>query len=254
MFVGHGSPLVAVEDDAYTEALSVFGNTVPKPAAIVVVSAHWEAARPLRVSAWKKAPLIYDFFGFPPRLYELDYPSFGSPALATKIAALLLKAGHDVVLDEKRGLDHGAWIPLRRMFPKADIPVLQLTLSIPRNPRDLMELGRVLSPLRHEGIFLIGSGNLIHNLRRVHFSDKQAPIDSWARELDEWLVKKFQVMDVEGLMQYREKAPHAELGAPTTEHFDPLFFVLGAGEQDPMTTLFDGFHYGNLSMRTFLLG
>jgi 4,5-DOPA dioxygenase extradiol len=254
MFVGHGSPMVSIEDDPYTETLTKFGQSLPRPRAIIVLSAHWESAKPLRVTASKNPRTLYDFFGFPPELYQLTYPSPGDPELALKVVQVFSTLKIEVIPDKLHGIDHGAWVPLRRIFPKADIPVIQITLPFPRRPNEIMEMGHTLKSLREEQIFLVGSGNLVHNLRRVHFDDKYAPVDSWAKEMDDWLKEKIARHDVSHLINYRESAPHVTMGAQTTEHFDPLFFVLGAAPGEPMTTVFEGFHYGNLSMRTFILG
>ena len=254
LFVGHGSPMVAVEDDAYTEALAQWGQRLPRPRALVTVSAHWESDRPLRVTSAEKPDLIYDFSGFPPELYDLTYPAPGDPRLAEQIAAILSHHGTPCALDVERGIDHGAWIPMRRIFPQADIPLLQLTLPMPRHPEELMALGQALAPLRSEGVLLVGSGNVVHNLRRVHFGDKHGPVDEWANEFDDWFEARLEKRAREDLINYRKTAPNAALAAPTTEHFDPVFFVLGGSENDPRTDLFKGFHYGNLSMRTFIFG
>jgi len=253
IFVGHGSPMVALEEDSYTKSLASFAKMLPKPKAIAVVSAHWESKLPWRVTAGSKPGIIYDFFGFPDELYRLTYPCPGDPALAREIADLLSRTGEETVLDSRRGIDHGAWVPIRRMFPQADIPVVQISLP-PSPPLDLVRMGQFLAPLRSEGVLLMGSGNLVHNLKLIHFEDKNFPVESWAGEFDSWLAEMLGKFELQQLIDYRHKGPHAAMAAPTTEHFDPLFFVLGAAEGEPLTAIFAGFHHGNISMRTLALG
>ena len=241
--------MVAIEQGAYTDALRGFGLRHSGMRAIVVISAHWQAPRPLRVTAWRSAPVIHDFGGFPDALYALDYPAPGAPSLAAEIAAL---AGGEAVLDRARGLDHGAWVPLRLAWPEGAVPALEVALPAPAAPRELFELGRALRPLRERGVLFMGSGGIVHNLRRVRFLDRDGPVDGWAAEFDRWVAERLAAGDTEALLSYRQLAPHAELAVPTTEHFDPLFCVLGACfEGEPAAAIYEGFQYGNLSMRSF---
>ena len=253
IFISHGSPMVGIEDDAFTSALSGLGNRLARPAGIAVMSAHWEADGPVRITTSDHPETIHDFGGFPDSLYELTYPSPGSPSLARELGQRLGKAGFETRDDPHRGYDHGAWIPLRRLFPKADVPVVQLSLPRPRSPRDLERMGEALGPLRSEGILLMGTGGVVHNLRRLHFAEKDAPVDSWAGEFDAWIADALRRGDEERIRSYREIAPHASLAVPTADHFDPLFFALGAGRGGKLSFVFEGFHYGNLSMRSFTL-
>jgi 4,5-DOPA dioxygenase extradiol len=253
VFFAHGSPMVAIEKDDFTDALRRFGAS-QRPKAILVVSAHWEAPGPIRVTAGKKPALIYDFSGFPDELYALRYDCPGEQTLAIEIARLLTEAGLITALHDSRGLDHGAWVPLLHAFPAADIPVLEVSLPTTRSPERVAAVGKALAPLRERGVLLVGSGGIVHNLRRVHFEDKRAPVDVWAKEFDVWVRDRVQALDVSGLSEYPKRAPHPELAVPTSEHFDPLFFVLGATlPGDRLTTLFEGFHHGNLSMRSLAL-
>jgi 4,5-DOPA dioxygenase extradiol len=254
VFISHGSPMVAIEEDAYSEALRFFGEHLMLPRAIVVVSAHWEASTPIRVTASDKPNVIYDFGGFPEELYRLQYPCPGSPELADEIVEMLEAAGLAAAADPRRGLDHGAWIPLRHAFPAAEVPVVQVSLPQPRRIPALLRMGHALAPLRERGVLLLGSGGVVHNLRRVHFEDKAAPVEPWAREFDAWVAAKVEDRDLEGLTAYRTQAPHPELAVPTTEHFDPIFFTLGAAlPGDHLIPIFEGFHHGSLSMRSFAL-
>ena len=254
VFVAHGSPMVGLEDDAYTRSVEGLGDGLPEPRAIVVVSAHWEAAGPVRVTSNDKPQIIYDFGGFPAPLYQLEYPCPGSAELAREIVGLAQGSGLSAVEDERRGLDHGVWIPLRRAYPAADIPVVQVSLPRPRNPELLLRLGAALAPMREQGVLLIGSGGLVHNLGLVHFEEKAAPVDGWARDFDDWIGGRLAEMDIGAIAAYRYGAPRADLAVPTSEHYDPVFFTLGAAvEGERAVSFFEGFHHGNLSMRSFLL-
>lgn len=247
-FVAHGSPMQAVEQDDFTAALRRWAGALPRPRAIVVVSAHWESRGAVRVTASARPPLIYDFSGFPPELYDVRYPAPGDPALAAEIAGLL-----GAEIEPSRGLDHGAWVPIRHAFPDADIPVVEVSLPATRTPEDLVRIGKALAPLRERGILLLGSGGIVHNLRRVRLDDKQAPAEDWAEAFDRWVSDRVKALDVDGLAQYR-RAPNAAAAVPTSEHFDPVFVVLGAAAPDDrVRDVFAGFQYGSLSMRSFAL-
>jgi 4,5-DOPA dioxygenase extradiol len=255
LFVSHGSPMVAVERDAYTDALARFGNAHRKPAAIVVVSAHFLAPPPVRVTASAAPETIHDFGGFPDELYAIRYPAPGAPALARDIAAALEKERLPSTLDGRRGHDHGTWVPLRLGWPEADVPVVSVSLPAGLPPAELVRMGRALAPLRERGVLLVGSGGIVHNLRRVRFGEKEGAPEPWAAAFDAWIETRVAKRDVDALVGYRTAAPHAALAAPTTEHFDPLFIVLGASDdRDRFRPVFEGIHYGNLSMRTFALG
>lgn len=244
--------MVAVERDAYTDALRRMGEDLPRPRAIGVVSAHWESPLPVRVGTSARPETIHDFGGFPDELYDLDYPCSGEPLLGQEVLSLLSAAGVRATPDERRGLDHGAWVPLRHAYPGAEIPVLEVTLPSPRSPSDLIRLGQALAPLRERGVLLVGSGGIVHNLRRVRFGDKAAPVEPWARVFDSWVRERLEEGTIASLAEYRSRAPEATTAVPTTEHFDPLFVVLGAvGDGFRVRDLYEGFQYGNLSMRTF---
>ncbi len=167
--------------------------------------------------------------------------------------ALLAAPGRDTVADSYRGLDHGVWVPLVHAFPAADIPVVQVSMPRPQSPADTVSMGKALAPLRERGVLLVGSGGLVHNLRQVRFEDKLAPVDVWAKEFDQWAWERIQKRDLVALSNYRV-APQAERAVPTSEHYEPHLFVLGAGRpEDRVTSIFEGFHHGNLSMRSFFL-
>lgn len=240
VFLAHGSPMSALGGDAHAAALRAFGKQHADARAIVIVSAHWQT-RERRATSWDHAPLVYDFGGFPDELYHIEYPAPGDPALAARIAG--------AVPELRRGLDHGAWVPLRLTWPEAAIPAVEVSL-----PADGAEaafaLGRDLRSLRDEGIVVAGSGGIVHNLGLVHFADKGAGVDPWAAEFDRWVADCAGRQDTASLLRYRDE-PRAPMAVPTSEHFDPLFVTLGAAwPEERVETIYEGFHYGNISMRS----
>jgi len=249
LFISHGSPMFAIDAGEYGEALGRFGKRVPKPAAIVIVSAHWETPWPIRVTAAARPPLIYDFGGFPGALYELEYPAPGSPALAEEVVRLLLESGLPAEPDPIRGWDHGVWIPLRLLYPDASVPVVEVSLPVPRKPRTVLQMGTALAPLRRRKVLLLGSGGIVHNLGLARLDRPDGPVDGWARRFDDWVREKIDRREKDEIIRYRERAPDARLAVPESEHFDPLLFVLGAaGESDATEHLSSGFRYSNLSL------
>ena len=251
VFLAHGSPMSALGGDSHAAALHEFGRRHRAARAILVVSAHWQVSAPIRVTAWDHAPLIYDFGGFPEELNRVTYPAPGSPAGAARILNVLQAAGRVARFESERGLDHGAWTPLKLAWPDAVTPVVEVSMPF-APPQELYQIGKDLRPLRDDGFLLVASGGIVHNLRRVHLDDKNAPVDAWAEEFDAWVSRAVAARDLDNLLAYRDRGPHARLAAPTTEHFDPLFLALGMAHADePVKTIFEGFHYGNLSMRSF---
>lgn len=254
LFVSHGAPSVALEQSAYTRALAALGKSL-RPSAVVIVSAHWEARRPVRVGAAARHGTLHDFAGFPEPLYELEYPAPGDPDLAAEIVERLESAGVPASPDPVRPLDHGVWVPLRFLFPDARVPIVPVALPRPRDPQEVARIGAALGTLRDRGILLVGSGGAVHNLSRISFGDRDAAPERWAREFDAWLAGSLDGRDLDALLAWRRLAPHPEVAHPTTEHLDPVFFVAGAGAaSDRAETVHEGFEYGNLSMRTVLLG
>ena len=243
LFVSHGAPTTALEQDgALARALRAFAARVPKPRAVVIVSAHWQD-RGVQVGASPHPGLLYDFGGFADALYQIRYPCPGAPELARRIVSLVPGAK----LNADRGLDHGAWTPLVLMLPLADIPVVQVSLPYGASRAELLALGRSLGPQRDEGVLLLGSGGAVHNLRRVDLSAEDAPVAPWAREFDEWLRTSLETLDVD-----LAKAPNGRMAQPTPEHFDPLYVVLGAARPgERAVPIYEGFQYGTLSMRSF---
>jgi 4,5-DOPA dioxygenase extradiol len=246
--------MIAIEDDPWGKALAEFASTLPKPRAIVVVSGHWEAPGPVRVTASPKPETIHDFGGFPEELYELRYPAKGDPALAKMIARLLNEAGFPAKTDSERGLDHGAWVPLMRFYPRANVPVVEISQPLRRNPEDMLRMGAALARLRDEGVLLLGTGGVVHNLRLMDPADDPNRVEDWARQFDRWIAERLEAMDVSAIASYQTAAPHARLAVPTPDHFDPIFVVLGAalpGER--AQTIHAGFRYGTISMRSFAI-
>ena len=247
LFVSHGAPTIAIEDDAYTRTLREFGHTLAGARAIALVSAHWEAPPPVRVNAVARPEPIYDFGGFPRQLYTMRYDAPGDPSLAREIAAMI-----GGTLETSRGWDHGLWVPLHDMLRDNPLPAVEISLPQGTAPRELLALGRALGPLRDNGVIVAGSGGIVHNLRVLNMGDKDAAPADWAAEFDAWAWEKIASRDFETLAEYRTKAPHANLAVPTPEHFDPVFVPLGAArDDDELVNVFAGFHYATLSMRTF---
>jgi len=245
LFLAHGSPFLAQDQGVYGQDLRALGATL-SPEAVLVVSAHWESEGRARVGSSVKPDLLYDFSGFPPDLYHLRYPAVGDAAWAKRIRAALRDVGPGVQLDSQRGLDHGAWVPLRHLFPEAQIPVLQLSLPRPRTPKLLTTFGKALASLRSEGLLIVGSGGLVHNLRRL--GPANALPESWAYQFDAWMAGRLTQGDVEGAMAW-EGGPNARTAHPTTEHLDPLFVCLGAAGGCLGRTVHEGWEFGNLSLR-----
>ncbi|MFW9856724.1 MAG: DODA-type extradiol aromatic ring-opening family dioxygenase [Candidatus Thorarchaeota archaeon] len=265
IYIGHGSPTNAIETGKYQTDVAQYASSIDDISAIVAVSAHWEQYIPLQITSASIPGVIYDFYGFPDEMYRLEYNAPGNPKLAIRIARMLKSKGWETTLNSQQGLDHGTWVPLRLMYPEADIPVLQLSIPIPRSPENMFKIGAILSPLREEGILFMGSGNLIHNLPYVMYQLRQGkldpsaltssgPVDDWAQETDEWIKERLDNLEVDRLLQAPEKAPNFKMAAPTTEHFDPIYFVLGtlrAGET--VHNFHEGIQAGSLSMRSFAL-
>ena len=243
--------MLALDGGTYGVSLRRFADGLPeRPKAILAVSAHWQTQLPLRITTAEKPGIIHDFSGFPAELYALEYPAPGDPELAERTSGLLGAAGFESVPDPRRGFDHGVWSVLRHAFPDADIPVVQITLPLIK-PARLAELGKALAPLRNEGALILGTGGLIHNLRRVRWDSAGGSIEPWALEAEAWFMERIEGRRSEELFRHRESLPLSFEAAPTTEHLDPLFVALGASdEHDSLTTVFEGFQMGNLSLRS----
>ena len=248
-FISHGAPVLALDTDDPTHVfLSGLGGNIGKPKAVLVVSAHWEADAP-SVSAAAQPETIHDFYGFPEPLYRLAYSCPGAPELASRVAQLLGDASLQTRIDMQRGLDHGAWIPLMLMYPDADVPVTQLSVQTSLGSEHHYELGRTLRPLRDEGVLILGSGGLTHNLREADLRSKSGELPDWAAQFRCWAVDAIEQGRHEDLLQYRTRAPHAVHNHPSEEHFLPLFVAAGAAE--PGRRVHADVAYRSLAMDAF---
>ena len=227
LFVSHGAPTLPIEPGETGAAWRKLGEHLPKPSAILVLSAHWDTSVPT-VSRAIRPETIHDFYGFPEELYKLQYPAPGAPELAQTTVLALRQAGIAVRTDDTRGLDHGAWVPLSLMYPHADVPVTQLSLQADKDPAWHIALGRALRPLREQGVLIVGSGSITHNLRAIFKHPQGAPAPDWVKEFIDWIAQQIEAGDMEALGAYRTLAPHASLNHPTDEHLLPLFVALGA--------------------------
>jgi len=251
LFLSHGSPTLPLERSAAVDFLRQLGPMLGRPESILMVSAHWDTDRPA-VSTAEKPETIYDFYGFPPELYRLRYPAPGAPKLAKRAAALLEAGGLRTDFDPGRGLDHGAWTSLILMYPKADIPVTQLSIQSQFGPGHHVRLGEALRPLRDEGVLIIASGGATHNLRELSRQRGNPVPQPWTAEFNEWLADAVKAGRMDDLVGYRERAPHAVRNHPTDEHLIPLFVALGAGDPGGTTQrLHSSIESGVISMDAY---
>jgi 4,5-DOPA dioxygenase extradiol len=254
LFLGHGSPMNAIEENEFVHGWREIGRTIPRPGAILCISAHWETRGTL-VTAMDDPVTIHDFGGFPKALYDVQYPAPGSPGLAKEIKKIIKKT--DVGLDEKWGLDHGCWSVVKHLYPEADVPVLQLSLDYNQAPRHHYELAKELAPLRSNGILIIGSGNIVHNLAMVAW-DKMNTDDyayDWAMEAKEKMKKFILDDDHRSLIEYKSQGREFALSVPTPEHFLPLLYSLALKEENEQVTLFnDRSVAGSLAMTSLKIG
>ncbi len=249
IFVGHGSPMNALEENVYTRAWRQFGAAIPKPKAIVVISAHW-FTRGTAVTASAAPQTIHDFGGFPQALFDMRYPAPGEPALAARVRDLLAPVA--VQLDHAWGLDHGAWSVLVKMFPAADIPVLQLSIDATQPHAFQHALGRQLAALRDDGILLMGSGNVVHNLRAMRWN---GTAHGWAQRFNDRVRDCLLRGDTESLTDFAQWGDDARLSVPTPEHFLPLLTIAGTKHDDEAISIaVDGIEAGSISMLTAVIG
>jgi 4,5-DOPA dioxygenase extradiol len=250
-FVGHGAPTLALEKNAITEAWRQWGQDLPRPRAVLVVSAHWLQSPP-HLGPVNVVPLTYDFYGFPDPLYRVQYPSPPAPKLTKLTLGMLEDMGMKPGTTSDRGLDHGAWVPLLHLYPEASIPILQISIGTGVPMHDLLSLGKALAPLRSRGVFILGSGNIVHNLRNVNFVDRQAQPETWASEFDAWCANTLERFDLNELADYSNKGPGARMAHPTDDHFTPLLVAAAAAGTQGKPNIrypYEGFDYQNLSMR-----
>jgi 4,5-DOPA dioxygenase extradiol len=252
LFLSHGSPMHAIEPGAAGVAWEKLGRTLPRPRAVLMVSAHWETSVPM-LTGNPKPETIHDFGGFPPELYKLRYPAPGAPELATQAVSLLKDADITAGVDGCRGLDHGAWVPLRFIYPDADVPVAQLSVQPGLGTARHVELGRALAPLADDGVLIVGSGHATHNLRDWMSNPRRHEPMRYAAAFADWLRERLMAHDTDALIAYRERAPGAARAHPTEEHFLPLHVAWGAAGADPRVERFvEGFEAGALAMDSYL--
>ena len=250
-FIGHGSPMNALDRNVYTEAWRELGATMPKPTAILAISAHWYV-NATAVTAMPNPRTIYDFSGFPPELSRFSYPVPGSPELARRVTKLL--DGRDVIPDESQwGIDHGTWSVLCHVFPDADIPVVQLSIDARLDAQEHVEIGKLLAPLRDEGVFIVGSGNVVHHLGRITWG-REGFGEPWAVEFDDAVKELAEGTNPGRVIEVLER-PDAHLSVPTPEHFLPIAYIAGVAEASgtSLRTFVAGCEMGSLSMRSFVL-
>jgi 4,5-DOPA dioxygenase extradiol len=253
LFIGHGSPMNAIEENEFVQGWRNIGEKLPRPAAILCVSAHWETRGTL-VTAMEKPQTIHDFGGFPRELFEVEYPAPGSPEFARETINLVSKTS--VSADDSWGLDHGCWSVVRRLYPAADIPVFQMSLDYYQAPRFHYDLGRQLAPLRMKNVLIIGSGNLVHNLRLVAWDRMNEPGYGydWAIEAREKINEFILSGDHLSLINYKSQGRAVSLAVPTPDHFLPLLYALALKEEDEKVSLFnDKTTMGSLSMTSLII-
>lgn len=257
LFISHGAPTFALEPGLLGPQLAALGLNLPAIKAVLVVSPHWQTGG-VRVMTSAAPQTVHDFGGFPAPLYALQYPALGQPQLAAEAGRLLAQAGFPVAIDAQRGLDHGAWVPLMHMLPEARVPVFQVSMPLTLDTAGALHMGQVLAPLREQGVLILGSGSMTHNLYEIDRSG--ASQAAYAIEFNNWVRHAVTANDIDSLVHYRQLAPHAERAHPTEEHFLPLLVALGAqgakesGLLEPVQVIDGGMTYGVLSMESYAWG
>lgn len=252
LFIGHGSPMNAIAENSYTRMLNKIGEEIPRPKAVLCISAHW-MTEGTWITSMEKPKTIHDFYGFPQPLFEVQYPAPGAPEMALQISKLI----KDPPINpdsEMWGLDHGTWAVLRHMYPKADIPVMQLSLHLEQPPHYHYKVGQELKRLRSEGVLIVGSGNIVHNLRLINWTE-DSPAYPWAEKFDQWSKEMIENRNDEALVHDYLKLEAGKLSVPTPEHYYPLLYVLGASDKsDKVEFLFDEIHHSSIGMRSLVIG
>lgn len=251
LYISHGSPMLALEPGASGPALARLAAELPKPKAIVIVSAHWESNE-LLVSGNPQPDTWHDFGGFPKALFEVQYPAPGDPQLAAEVVELLKSDDLPARIDAKRPFDHGVWVPLSLMYPQADIPVVQVSLPTRGGPALQTRVGHALRSLREQGVLLIGSGSITHNLRELDWHACPESVEPWAKVFRDWMIEKLAANDAVALHDYRQQAPNAVRNHPSDEHLLPLYFARGAGGE--FSVAHQGFTMGALGMDIYRFG
>jgi 4,5-DOPA dioxygenase extradiol len=252
LFISHGAPTFALEPSHLGPQLNRLGQSLAQLRAVLVVSPHWQTLG-VSVMTTVQPPTMHDFGGFPAALNQLQYHAPGAPVIANEVATSLVKTGWSVSLDNKRGLDHGAWVPLMHLLPKADVPVFQVSMPLDLDTRSAFQLGQSLALLREQGVLLVASGSLTHNL--YEFGQFAGSPEPYAVEFTHWVRQTVQTQDIEKLLDYRRLAPHAMRAHPTDEHFLPLLIAMGAiGANESVEVLDGGVDHGVLSMESYAWG
>ncbi len=250
IFIGHGSPMNIVRDNAFTRSLHELGQRHGRPQAALVVSAHWLTRNETRVATHPRPATIHDFGGFPPELYQVRYPAPGSPEVARQAAEAVQSI--KIHEDHEMGLDHGAWSILRHIWPEAEVPVFQLSIDCNKAPAFHHDLGQELRRLRDHGVLILGSGNIVHNLRRLSSREDDPQHADWAVEFDEWTRGRLVENDHQALVQYDRQGTAARLSVPTNDHYLPLLYTLGAMHpEEQVKFTHESFQHGSISMRSF---
>jgi 4,5-DOPA dioxygenase extradiol len=257
VFVSHGAPMVALQenDEPFNRDIAGFFGAFPKPQAVVVLSPHWITQGRVEVTGAARLETIHDFRGFPRPLFEIQYNPPGDPALAKRVVELIAGQKLSASLNLTRGLDHGAWVPLRIAFPAADVPVIQVSLPMsgPNASADILRMGKALASLRSEGILILGSGGAVHNLRDLSWSEIRGEPYPWAKQFDDWLFERLKVADVQSLVEMEDHVENDQ-AHPTPEHFYPILFTLGASlPGDRLAVVHRSFQYRSLSMASYAL-
>jgi 4,5-DOPA dioxygenase extradiol len=250
LFISHGAPTFALEPGTAGPQLTALGRELPRPEAVLVVSPHWMTAEP-RVTTSARPHTIHDFGGFGAALFDVTYPADGHPVLAARTIETLRAAGWMAVADPRRGLDHGAWVPLLHLYPEADVPVFQVSMPSALDPASAFEFGRTLAPLASEGVLIVGSGGLTHNLHALRFGMEQ---DEPSAEFAQWMRESVARGDRDRVLRALEIAPHARHAHPTPEHYLPLPIAAGAAPADEAEILEGGMAYGVLAMDSYVFG
>jgi 4,5-DOPA dioxygenase extradiol len=254
LFISHGSPMFAVEPGQAGPLLAQLGRELPRPEAVLVLSPHW-ITRGVRVATTAAPETIHDFGGFPQQLYAIEYPAPGSPTVAMRALELLNADGWQAQPDNEWGLDHGAWVPVRHLYPDADVPVFQVSMPHTLTGESAVKLGRALAPLASEGVLIIGSGSITHNLREIFSGAADTEGARYAQEFVDWARTAVKNHDEHALANYLESAPHARRAHPTPDHYLPLPFAFGASDRNaPVTVIDGGMTSGVLAMDAYVFG
>lgn len=251
LFISHGSPMLALEPGESGPALARLAAEMPRPRAIVIVSAHWESTE-LLVNANPQPETWHDFGGFPAALFAVQYPAVGLPELSTEVVELLKAAGLPASTTTQRPFDHGVWVPLSLMYPSADIPIVQVSLPTRAGPALQTRVGQALASLREHGVLIIGSGSITHNLRELDWHAGPESVEPWAKAFRDWMIEKLASNDEAALHDYRTQAPNAVRNHPSDEHLLPLYFARGAGGE--FSVAHKGFTMGALGMDIYRFG